>query len=327
MLSRFDNESCARCRRPIRRGSPIERWHKPNGRETWVHAGCGASEPTSCHAEATSHNVASESLDALRAAVAACAVRCEGNENALVSFIGKLNELSAEIAKSQRVEIVIKRPKRAPVTLKESVHPIFADVLFHVNCGDNVMLVGPKGCGKTHLAAQIAKALELPYGMLSLSGGVTEARLFGRVVPNVQTGKSTLNRTDFLNKYEHGGVFLLDEIDAADPNVLLAANAALANGHLAIDCEETPRIERHKDFVCLAAANTWGNGADRQYVGRNQQDSAFTERFVQLPIDYDRELERKLAPKPELVEWAHSVRDNIVACGLERTLLAGRRDH
>lgn len=34
--------------------------------------------------------------------------------------------------------------------------------------------------------------------------------------------------------YEEGGVFLLDEVDAADANVLLVINQALANGHLPV---------------------------------------------------------------------------------------------
>ena len=116
-------------------------------------------------------------------------------------------------------------------------------------------------------------------------------------------------------------MFLLDEVDAADPNVLLSVNSGLANGQLALDRPKNPMAQRHAEFVCLAAANTWGNGADRQYVGRNQQDTAFTERFVQLGMDYDKDLERALCPgAEELLERLWKYRSNIAANRLERTV-------
>lgn len=221
----------------------------------------------------------------------------------------------------RRVEIVLKQHDKEDVELDEEVHPVFEQVMFHVNCGDNVMLVGPKGCGKTFLAEQIANALDREFGMLSLSGGITEAKLFGRVTPDLQTGKSNYNPAPFVELYEDGGVFLLDEVDAADPNVLLSINSALANGCMALDRLKNPVAKRSKEFVCIAAANTWGSGADRQYVGRNQQDSAFTERFVQIEMSYDEALERRLCPGAnELVDKMHQYRKKIEQNKLERAL-------
>jgi len=60
----------------------------------------------------------------------------------------------------------------------------------------------------------------------------------------------------FVQVYENGGVFLLDEIDAADANVMVAINAALANGVLA---NPNGKVHvRHDKCFILAAANTWG---------------------------------------------------------------------
>jgi hypothetical protein len=50
-------------------------------------------------------------------------------------------------------------------------------------------------------------------------------------------------------------------------------------------------IERHKDFICIAAANTFGMGANRVYVGRNQLDAATLDRFVPFDWPVDEELE------------------------------------
>jgi MoxR-like ATPase len=237
----------------------------------------------------------------------------------------ELNILTKTIAtldQARKVEIIIKDQNgKIKSEIKDNVHPIFTRVLFHVGCGDNVMLVGPKGCGKTFLAKQLAKHLGLAHGMLSLSGGVTEGKIFGRTTPNITTGKSEYQSTLFVDLWEGGGLFLWDEIDAADPNVVLSLNGALADGELPLDRPKKPLAKRHKDFVGMAAANTWGNGADRQYVGRNQQDSAFTERFVQLAMDYDKTLELALCPgAEEMVSKLHQYRENMFANRVERTL-------
>jgi MoxR-like ATPase len=73
--------------------------------------------------------------------------------------------------------------------------------------------------------------------------------------------------TEFREAFEKGGLFLFDEIDASYPQAVLAFNAALANDYMDFPDK---RILRHKDFYCIAAANTFGQGADRQYIGRNQ---------------------------------------------------------
>ena len=60
--------------------------------------------------------------------------------------------------------------------------------------------------------------------------------------------------------------------------------------------------QRHKDFVMAIIGNTWGHGADRLYVGRNQLDEAFLDRFRMRTIDvqYDETLEEMLCPDDEL---------------------------
>lgn len=239
----------------------------------------------------------------------------------LRQLVERLEKKIETLDEARKVEITLIKEDGKKVDFEERVHPIFEQVLFHIQCGDHVMLVGPKGCGKTHLCEQVAKVLDRSHGMISLSGGVTEAKLFGRCTPNITTGKSEYSSTLFVELFEEGGVFLLDEVDAADPNVLLSINSALANKTLAIDRTKHPIVKAHKDFVCMAAANTWGNGADRQYVGRNQQDSAFTERFVQIAMDYDRALELSLCPGAEdMVTKLHEYRDKVYSNRLERTI-------
>lgn len=183
-----------------------------------------------------------------------------------------------------------------------------------MNPREDVFLPGPSGCGKTHLARQSAKVLDLKFGMISCTAGLSEVQLLGRSVPNLSNGTNSYTSTPFIERYENGGVFLLDEADAADPNTLLILNSALANGECAVpNRHENPYAERHPDFICLIAANTYGRGADRLYVGRNELDEAFLDRFRigTVPLDYSERIERSLCPNKELystlVKWRAAI--------------------
>jgi MoxR-like ATPase len=146
--------------------------------------------------------------------------------------------------------------------------------------------------------------------------------LLGRSLPDA-TGAWTYRETPFVRAYEQGGVAILDELDAADPNAILAINAALTNGHLPLPARhENPVAKRHPDFAVVACANTWGSGADRQYVGRNQLDEAFLDRFRagMVHVDYNRELEGKILPVPEIAAELWRIRDQVAALKIRRVV-------
>ena len=65
-------------------------------------------------------------------------------------------------------------------------------------------------------------------------------------------------RTAFRDAYEHGGLFLWDEVDASAANALVAFNQALANDSFPFP---DGMVDRHPDFLAIAAANTYGTGA------------------------------------------------------------------
>lgn len=208
-----------------------------------------------------------------------------------------------------------------PIVDIDHVRPEFEEVLQTVAMGVHVLLVGPAGSGKTTLASLVAKALGREFGFISLTAGTSESQLVGRFVPTGENGRFEYVPAAFVTAYENGHVFLLDEVDAADANVLLTINAALANGWMATPNPAKPIVKMHPDFRCIAAANTWGTGADRQYVGRNQLDAATLDRYAcgTFDIDYDVEFERKVG-EPELVEWAHALRDQVRAMKVRRVV-------
>lgn len=209
--------------------------------------------------------------------------------------------IAEAVAKAQPHKIVVDTAKsvKEQVAIVEGTHPLFEKVLKLVVAGVNVLLVGPAGCGKTTLAHHIAKALKRKFGMLSCTSGASESQLTGWLLPVEAGGKFAYVPSEFVDLYEAGdAVFLFDEIDAADANMMLIANSALANGSLHVPQRfKQPHVKRGKNVAIIAAANTFGSGADMVYAGRNQLDAATLDRFYVIEMGYDRALEERLGEK------------------------------
>jgi MoxR-like ATPase len=237
------------------------------------------------------------------------------------------NEFADAIAVAMRdlklpERIIVVTPQGERKKIEGHTHAVFERVLAHASIRDNILLVGPAGCGKTQLAHQVADALSLPFSFIACTSGMSETQLTGWLLPIGESGRFAYVPSSFVAAYENGGLFLLDEIDAADENVLLVINSALANGHMAIpQRHDNPIAKRHDDFVLIAAANTFGHGADRMYAGRNQLDGATLDRFRTAIVEmgYDGALEEALIDEPVL-QWGRSIRDAIGQHKLRRVM-------
>jgi len=179
-------------------------------------------------------------------------------------------------------------------------HRLTGKLLATVAAGLAAYIVGPAGSGKTTAAEQVAEALGLRFFMQGAASGAHEYMGF-------IDARGTYNATPFREAFENGGVFLADEIDGSDAAALLALNAALANGVCAFPGSVFP-VKKHKDFRFVAAANTFGTGANRQYVGRSQLDAATLDRFVFIDWPYDTVLERMLCTDATWLAYVQSVR-------------------
>ena len=219
--------------------------------------------------------------------------------------------------------VVINKAKETKVEIK-TAHKLLPKLLKMATAPNvNVALVGKAGAGKTHIAKQVAEALKMDFTSVSLTAGTSEGQLTGWLLPIGDNGKFSFVSSQFVELYEKGNsVILLDEMDAADPNMMLIINTALANG--GFHCpqrHENPYIKRGENVILIGSMNTYGNGADLQYCGRNELDSATLDRFVLLEMDYDIDLEKKLVPNADpLKDWAVNIRKNITKNKLERIL-------
>lgn len=180
-------------------------------------------------------------------------------------------------------------------------HKNFEKIIQIVGQKIPLMLIGPAGSGKNHTLEQVAKALDLPF---YFSNSITqEYKLTGFI-----DAGGIYHETEFYKAFTNGGLFFFDEIDASCAESLIIINAALANGYFDFP---NGRVNAHKDFRVVAAANTFGNGADMIYVGRNQLDGATLDRFATMEFDYDENIERTLCADDELYRFIISIRDAI----------------
>lgn len=186
------------------------------------------------------------------------------------------------------------------VTATGNCHFRLKEIITLANIREDLLLVGPAGSGKTHACHMAADALNLPFYFTSVGQQTTKSDLMG-YMSATGTYVSTLLR----RAYEHGGVFLLDEIDAGNSNVIISLNALLANGAGAFP---DGMINRHPDFICIAAANTFGHGGNSAYVGRNQLDASSLDRFSVLDFPYDEVLELAISPMPDFTRTVQRLR-------------------
>ena len=179
-------------------------------------------------------------------------------------------------------EIVVKQVNMPDVNVGIQ-HCHFEKMLKNAVARVPVMLVGPSGSGKTHSAGQLAKALKLDYEAISCNPMTSKTDLLG-----YNDANGVYHDTALVRRFRDGGVMMLDEIDASNASVLTSINMCTSNGQMA-----TPigMIDKHADFILVAGANTWGNGATPEFVGRNKLDLATKKRFFMLDWDYDESIE------------------------------------
>ena len=202
------------------------------------------------------------------------------------------------------------------VELQGVLHSKFDTVLKFVQANEPVFLTGPAGSGKNVLCQQIAKTLGLNF---YFSNAVTqEYKITGFTDAN-----GTFHESQFYKAFKNGGVFMLDEMDASIPEVLIILNAAIANRYFDFPAP-IGYTEAHENFRVIAAGNTFGNGADYDYVGRNQLDAASLDRFAMVRIDYDERIEESCANgDSELLNFCRAFRTATQTAGI-RTVISYR---
>jgi MoxR-like ATPase len=146
-------------------------------------------------------------------------------------------------------------------------------------------MVGVSGCGKTTMGSNVAEELDVPCTVISCGLGTSSIEFLGYKFPERRA-------TAFAGAFGQASVIILDEFTALDPAVAQITNSALANGFIT---STTGVVRRHPDCVIIATSNTFGDGADRQYVANQQLDASTVDRFMGgiIEVGYSKQYEKR----------------------------------
>ena len=129
----------------------------------------------------------------------------------------------------------------------------------------NILLVGPTGCGKTHLAQTLARMLDVPFAIADATA-LTEAGYVGEDVESILV--KLLHAADYDVKKAESGIIYLDEIDKISrrsPNPSLTRDVSgegvqqallkLLEGTVASVPAQGGRKHQQQDYVQLDTTN------------------------------------------------------------------------
>ena len=244
----------------------------------------------------------STSLGILEQAVAQIIAKTQA-EKIEAEIMGQVESKVQDFIKSEygtieRKIVTVVDGKKVP--MQGIQHDKFETVLKFVANDEPVFLTGPAGSGKNVLCKQVAEALGLKFYFTNAVTQEYKLTGFTDAMGNYQP-------TQFYKAFTEGGLFMLDEMDASIPEVLVILNAAIANRYFDFPAP-IGYVEAHPDFRVIAAGNTVGQGASYKYVGRNQLDAASLDRFAIVKVDYSEAIENSVAGDKELASFCREFR-------------------
>lgn len=142
----------------------------------------------------------------------------------------------------------------------------------------SINMTGPAGTGKTTTIRSIAGALGLPFVLVGGSANIEEADLLGTRNVEAIDGTSVTTWTDgpITMAIRYGGFLLFDEVNAADPGILMKLNTIL-DGSKSLILSTSEEVKVHKNFIYSEAMNV---GA--AYAGTDQMNQSHFDRMDEM---------------------------------------------
>lgn len=180
-----------------------------------------------------------------------------------------------------------------------------------------ILLLGPKGCGKTQTAQELAKAIGHKFCSFNMGAAFKPKQMFAGML-QAEDGNTVFIESEFLKAFQSDEPMLifLDELTRTPQVATNYLMTILDRNQSYIYVEELgKRFYRGKGVRFICAGNVGS-----QYTDTRTIDGAFWDRFIKLPVDYlpkaeEEKLIMKRAPKANpknvkvLIDRAHKCRE------------------
>jgi len=134
----------------------------------------------------------------------------------------------------------------------------------------NILLVGRPATGKTTTANAVGAMTKLPVYEIPFSKNTEEDTIEGK--NKVVNGQIDFVETEFLKAYEHGGIIVCEEINLADPAVVMGALGQAIEYPFVVMKDGYKPVRRHPLCVIIGTMNTGT-------AGSKQLNQALSSRF------------------------------------------------
>jgi MoxR-like ATPase len=224
-----------------------------------------------------------------------------GVQNASAHVEQRIEKVVSELKAQEVIKTLhIKPSKKAKaVKISGAYHPSVPTVFSILKAGLRsgkalpVYLVGEAGTGKSYAVAQVQAMLQAAklqkskaYGEIICFADMTRGDLLGNVKYGVG-GKGSIEwqRSGLVKPLLEGGVAFVDEIDKADPAVLVLLNGVLASRTI-INPATGEVLKVHDEAVIIAAGNTGGHSMGGAYKAAQIQDASLLDRFAATVVKF-----------------------------------------
>lgn len=157
-----------------------------------------------------------------------------------------------------------------------------------------VWITGEAGVGKSVMVEEACARNNRDFWRVNFTQETTEDDLFGGF--QLEGGNTVFHEGPVTQAMKAGGVLLLDELDAASCNRVLALQSVLEGKGVLIK-SINKYVEPAPGFTIFSTSNTKGRGSDSgRYVGTSIMNAAFLDRFSGMihqdypPYDIEEEI-------------------------------------
>lgn len=191
---------------------------------------------------------------------------------------GDLDEDVQRLLSSQPQVIRYELPSVTTAPFYKPPVGVFQSIIDDVMLGNNVMLVGGAGTGKTYMAENLVAKMALgrQHITINCSQWTSPTEIIGgQTMDGYVEGK-------LIEAWQHGYVLILDELPKIDPNTAGLFNDALAKTKVpnaVIFNAHKESFSKHKDFACIATGNIYPDKESITYGANNRQDLSLLDRF------------------------------------------------